>query len=161
MNEASLAVRTPKGLAVVVGCSHPGVEKILEEAARIDPQLYMVTGGFHLVMAPHEEVQRTADTLIDTLKVQRVALRIAPVNKGSPHFSIGTRTVSIKQVWAQGLPYRSGCPPPPSPSLRHSLWLLWVCLRCASVVQAWPITAERRPSVYRTLRRRGTPRRLV
>lgn len=73
MNEASLAVRTPKGLAVVVGCSHPGVEKILEEAARIDPQLYMVTGGFHLVMAPHEEVQRTADTLIDTLKVQRVA----------------------------------------------------------------------------------------
>jgi 7,8-dihydropterin-6-yl-methyl-4-(beta-D-ribofuranosyl)aminobenzene 5'-phosphate synthase len=73
MNEVSLAVRTPKGLAVVVGCSHPGVEKILEEAARIDPRLYTVTGGFHLVLAPQEEVQRTASALHDALKVERVA----------------------------------------------------------------------------------------
>jgi len=29
MNEISLAIRTPEGLAVVVGCSHPGVEKVL------------------------------------------------------------------------------------------------------------------------------------
>jgi 7,8-dihydropterin-6-yl-methyl-4-(beta-D-ribofuranosyl)aminobenzene 5'-phosphate synthase len=36
MNELSLAVRTPQGLAVVVGCSHPGVEKILEAAMQID-----------------------------------------------------------------------------------------------------------------------------
>ena len=73
MNEVSLAVRTPKGLAVVVGCSHPGVEKILEGAARIDPRLYTVTGGFHLVLTPQEQVQRTADILHDTLKVERVA----------------------------------------------------------------------------------------
>lgn len=73
MNEVSLAVRTPKGLATVVGCSHPGVEKILAEAAKIDPQLYTVTGGFHLVLAPREEVQRTADALYNTLKVARVA----------------------------------------------------------------------------------------
>ena len=73
MNEVSLAVRTPKGLAVVVGCSHPGVEKILEGAAKIDPRLYTVTGGFHLVLTPQEQVQRTADILYDTLKVERVA----------------------------------------------------------------------------------------
>lgn len=73
MNEVSLAVRTPKGLAVVVGCSHPGVEKILEEAAKIDSRLYTVTGGFHLVLAPQEEVQRTASALHDALKVERVA----------------------------------------------------------------------------------------
>lgn len=73
MNEVSLAVRTPKGLAVVVGCSHPGVEKILEGAAKIDPRLYTVTGGFHLVLAPQEQVQRTVDILHDTLKVERVA----------------------------------------------------------------------------------------
>ena len=36
MNELSLAVRTPRGLAVVVGCSHPGVENILAAAAGID-----------------------------------------------------------------------------------------------------------------------------
>jgi 7,8-dihydropterin-6-yl-methyl-4-(beta-D-ribofuranosyl)aminobenzene 5'-phosphate synthase len=73
MNEVSLAIRTPKGLAVVVGCSHPGVEKVLEQAARIDSRLYTVTGGFHLVVTPQEEVQRVASVLHDTLKVERVA----------------------------------------------------------------------------------------
>jgi 7,8-dihydropterin-6-yl-methyl-4-(beta-D-ribofuranosyl)aminobenzene 5'-phosphate synthase len=73
MNEASLAIRTPKGLAVVVGCSHPGVEKILGETAKIDPRLYTVTGGFHLVLTPQEEVQRVANVLHDKLKIERVA----------------------------------------------------------------------------------------
>jgi 7,8-dihydropterin-6-yl-methyl-4-(beta-D-ribofuranosyl)aminobenzene 5'-phosphate synthase len=73
MNELSLAIRTPEGLAVVVGCSHPGVEKILEAAAKIDPQLYIVTGGFHLVVTPAEEVRRVAETLYETLKIKRVA----------------------------------------------------------------------------------------
>jgi len=73
MNEISLAVRTPKGLAVVVGCSHPGIEKILEQAAKIDPHIYTVTGGFHLVLAPQEDVNRTADVLFKTLTVERVA----------------------------------------------------------------------------------------
>jgi 7,8-dihydropterin-6-yl-methyl-4-(beta-D-ribofuranosyl)aminobenzene 5'-phosphate synthase len=73
MNEVSLAIRTPRGLAVVVGCSHPGVEKILEQAAKIDPRIYTVTGGFHLVLTPQEEVQRTADVLYNVLKVDRVA----------------------------------------------------------------------------------------
>jgi 7,8-dihydropterin-6-yl-methyl-4-(beta-D-ribofuranosyl)aminobenzene 5'-phosphate synthase len=73
MNEISLAVRTPKGLAVVVGCSHPGVEKILEGAAKIDPRLYTVAGGFHLVLTPQDQVQRTADILHDKLKIERVA----------------------------------------------------------------------------------------
>ncbi|HJZ68372.1 MAG TPA: MBL fold metallo-hydrolase [Blastocatellia bacterium] len=73
MNEVSLAIRTPKGLAVVVGCSHPGVEKILEEAAKIDSRLYTVTGGFHLVLTPQEEIQRVATVLHDSLKIERVA----------------------------------------------------------------------------------------
>jgi 7,8-dihydropterin-6-yl-methyl-4-(beta-D-ribofuranosyl)aminobenzene 5'-phosphate synthase len=73
MNEVSLAIRTPSGLAVVVGCSHPGVEKILEEAAKIDTDLYTVTGGFHLVLTPREEVKRVADLLRDGLRVERVA----------------------------------------------------------------------------------------
>jgi 7,8-dihydropterin-6-yl-methyl-4-(beta-D-ribofuranosyl)aminobenzene 5'-phosphate synthase len=73
MNEVSLAIRTPKGLAVVVGCSHPGVEKILENAAKINPKIFTVTGGFHLVLTPHEEIQRVAGILHDTIKVERVA----------------------------------------------------------------------------------------
>ena len=73
MNELSLAIRTPKGLAVVVGCAHPGVELILGEAAKIEPRLYTVTGGFHLVMTPESEVERVARVLRDDLKVERVA----------------------------------------------------------------------------------------
>lgn len=73
MNEVSLAVRTPKGLVVVVGCAHPGVENILAQAATIDPRLYMVAGGFHLVLTPREEVERVADVLDRRLKVERVA----------------------------------------------------------------------------------------
>lgn len=73
MNEVSLAIRTPKGLVVVVGCSHPGVETILAEAGKIERRLYMVTGGFHLVLTPREEVRRVAGILDDELKVERVA----------------------------------------------------------------------------------------
>lgn len=73
MNELSLAIRTPKGLAVVVGCSHPGVENILAAAAKIDPHLYTVMGGFHLVLTPQEEVRRVARILHDDLHLERVA----------------------------------------------------------------------------------------
>ena len=73
MNEVSLAFPTPRGLAVIVGCSHPGVEKILAEAARIDRRLDMVTGGFHLVLTPESEVQRVVGVLHDELKLERVA----------------------------------------------------------------------------------------
>jgi 7,8-dihydropterin-6-yl-methyl-4-(beta-D-ribofuranosyl)aminobenzene 5'-phosphate synthase len=32
-----------------------------------------VTGGFHLVLTPKEEIQRVAGALHDTLKIERVA----------------------------------------------------------------------------------------
>jgi 7,8-dihydropterin-6-yl-methyl-4-(beta-D-ribofuranosyl)aminobenzene 5'-phosphate synthase len=73
MNELSLAVQTPKGLAVIVGCSHPGVENILASAAKIDRRLYTVMGGFHLVVTPEPEVRRVATVLHDDLHVDRVA----------------------------------------------------------------------------------------
>ena len=73
MNELSLAVQTPNGLAVIVGCSHPGVENILAAATKIDPHLYTVMGGFHLVLAPEAEVRRVALVLHDELGVDRVA----------------------------------------------------------------------------------------
>lgn len=73
MNELSLALRTPEGLAVIVGCSHPGVERILAAAAAIDSRLYLVTGGFHLVREAEAEVGRVATALHDALQVRRVA----------------------------------------------------------------------------------------
>jgi 7,8-dihydropterin-6-yl-methyl-4-(beta-D-ribofuranosyl)aminobenzene 5'-phosphate synthase len=73
MNELSLVVRTPRGLAVVVGCSHPGVEEILQGAARLGPKLHLVTGGLHLVATPRAEIARVAAALHDAHRVERVA----------------------------------------------------------------------------------------
>ncbi len=44
--EQSLVVGTEKGNIVVCGCSHPGLEKILEEAREFG-KVYGIMGGFH------------------------------------------------------------------------------------------------------------------
>jgi len=44
--EQSLAVRTEKGLAVIAGCSHPGVESILNSASQFGKP-YALIGGLH------------------------------------------------------------------------------------------------------------------
>jgi len=46
LGEQSLAVETSMGLVVVAGCSHPGVEKILETSLQFG-DLYGIVGGFH------------------------------------------------------------------------------------------------------------------
>jgi 7,8-dihydropterin-6-yl-methyl-4-(beta-D-ribofuranosyl)aminobenzene 5'-phosphate synthase len=44
--EQSLAVRTEKGLTVIAGCSHPGVEHILQSASQFGA-VYALVGGLH------------------------------------------------------------------------------------------------------------------
>ncbi len=44
--EQSLAIQTEKGLAVIVGCSHPGVENILHAATSFGTP-YALIGGLH------------------------------------------------------------------------------------------------------------------
>lgn len=44
--EQSLAIKTEKGVVVIVGCSHPGVGKILEAGARFG-EIYGIIGGLH------------------------------------------------------------------------------------------------------------------
>jgi 7,8-dihydropterin-6-yl-methyl-4-(beta-D-ribofuranosyl)aminobenzene 5'-phosphate synthase len=46
VKEQSLVVETRKGLIAIVGCSHPGLEDILEKASDFG-KLYGVVGGFH------------------------------------------------------------------------------------------------------------------
>jgi len=73
MNEVSMAVRTPQGLALMVGCSHPGIEKILEAASKIEPRIYTVFGGFHLVDIPDSEVSSMVGRFHDKWKLERAA----------------------------------------------------------------------------------------
>lgn len=73
MNEVTMAIKTPQGLVVVVGCSHPGIEKILQEASKIDSRLYTVFGGFHLVDVSDAEVSGLVTRFRDTWKLERAA----------------------------------------------------------------------------------------
>jgi 7,8-dihydropterin-6-yl-methyl-4-(beta-D-ribofuranosyl)aminobenzene 5'-phosphate synthase len=73
LKELSLAVNTPEGLVLVVGCSHPGIEKIVETAASINPKIHLIAGGFHLVVASDDVVARTVAALKDTFKVESIA----------------------------------------------------------------------------------------
>ena len=73
MRELSLAVRTPDGLVLIVGCSHPGIERIVEAATAIDKRVRLVFGGFHLPAAKDEDISRIATTLHDVYKVEKLA----------------------------------------------------------------------------------------
>jgi 7,8-dihydropterin-6-yl-methyl-4-(beta-D-ribofuranosyl)aminobenzene 5'-phosphate synthase len=44
--EQSLALKTDKGILVLVGCSHPGVGNIIDAASRFG-KVYGIVGGFH------------------------------------------------------------------------------------------------------------------
>lgn len=73
VRELSLAIRTPDGLMLLVGCSHPGIEKIVQAAVAIDPHIRIVAGGFHLVVTSDADIEKLVSGLRDTYKVEYVA----------------------------------------------------------------------------------------
>ena len=73
LRELSLAINTPEGMAIVVGCSHPGIDKIVAAAAAINPHIHVIAGGFHLVVAGDADIEKIVTALHDTFKVGYVA----------------------------------------------------------------------------------------
>lgn len=73
LNELSLAIKTPQGLAVIVGCSHPGIERILEAAAQFDPRIYTIVGGLHLVDKSDQQVTEVVNNFQQRWHIERVA----------------------------------------------------------------------------------------
>jgi len=73
LHELSLAINTPDGMVLVVGCSHPGIDKIVEAASTINPRIHLIAGGFHLVVASDADIQKIVTALHDTFNVQYVA----------------------------------------------------------------------------------------
>ena len=97
VHELSLAIRTPDGLVLVVGCSHPGVEHILREASAIDPHINLLLGGLHQIQAPDAEVERIARVLHDQYKLDR----IAPGHcTGEPEFAALKKTFGDHYLYA-------------------------------------------------------------
>jgi 7,8-dihydropterin-6-yl-methyl-4-(beta-D-ribofuranosyl)aminobenzene 5'-phosphate synthase len=73
LRELTLAINTPHGLVLVVGCSHPGVEEILTAASAGNSHVFMLLGGLHLVKTPDAEIERLANALHDKWKIDRIA----------------------------------------------------------------------------------------
>ncbi|HMD07416.1 MAG TPA: MBL fold metallo-hydrolase [Candidatus Acidoferrum sp.] len=73
LRELSLAINTPDGMVIVVGCSHPGIDKIVEAASTFSPRIHLIVGGFHLVVASDSDIENIVTALHDRFKVEYVA----------------------------------------------------------------------------------------
>ena len=71
--ELTLAIKRPNGLLLVDGCSHAGLEAILQAAGAVDSRTEIVFGGLHLVTAPVEEIDVLAENLKTRWKVRKIA----------------------------------------------------------------------------------------
>jgi len=97
MPELTLAIKRPGGLLLVDGCSHAGIEAILEAASPIDPRTEIVFGGLHLVTTPVEEI----DALVGNLQTKWKVQRIAPGHcTGEPAFARLQKAFGERYVYA-------------------------------------------------------------
>ena len=97
LKELSLAIKGPQGVILIVGCSHPGVEHILQEATAIDPHINILFGGLHQIQKPDTEVERIAAVLRDQYKLERVAPGHCT---GEPEFAALKRVFGDHYVYA-------------------------------------------------------------
>lgn len=106
--ELTLAIKRPNGLLLVDGCSHAGIEAILEAAAAVDPRTEIVFGGLHLVTAPMEEI----DSLVENLRTKWKVQKIAPGHcTGEPAFARLKKAYGENYVYA-GLGTKAELPAP-------------------------------------------------
>lgn len=96
--EISLAIDTPEGAVLVVGCSHPAIEGIVEATkVAIDKPIHLIVGGLHLLPAKDEEIQRIATALRDRWQVAW----IAPGHcTGEPAFEILKSAFGARYLYA-------------------------------------------------------------
>jgi len=95
--EISLGIRTEKGLLLFTGCSHAGIEKILEASTSVDNHIHILFGGLHLVQTPDPEIDRIAAAFHDKWKLDQ----IAPGHcTGEPGFAALQRTFGKDYLYA-------------------------------------------------------------
>jgi 7,8-dihydropterin-6-yl-methyl-4-(beta-D-ribofuranosyl)aminobenzene 5'-phosphate synthase len=73
LHELTLAIKGPQGLVLVDGCSHAGIEEILQAATTIDPHFHMVFGGLHLVTTPEDQIETLVSNLKNKWKLEKIA----------------------------------------------------------------------------------------
>jgi 7,8-dihydropterin-6-yl-methyl-4-(beta-D-ribofuranosyl)aminobenzene 5'-phosphate synthase len=97
LKELSLAINTPEGMVLVVGCSHPGIEKIVQATAAINRKIHLIAGGFHLVVASDDLIAKAVAALKDMFKVES----IAPGHcTGEPTFAASKKAFGDRYLYA-------------------------------------------------------------
>src|SRR5262249_10542168 len=98
VKEISLAIDTPDGIVLVVGCSHPTIEKIVEAAkGAINKPVRLVLGGTHLLPAKDDQVSALAAALRDGRNVRYMAPGQCT---GEPAFAILKETFGDRYIYA-------------------------------------------------------------
>lgn len=98
VKEISLAIDTPDGIVLIVGCSHPTIEKIVEAArSAINKPIHLVLGGTHLLPANNDQIRSMAASLRDKWNVRY----IAPSHcTGEPAFAILKESFGDRYIYA-------------------------------------------------------------
>ncbi len=97
LRELSLGIDTPDGLVLVVGCSHPGIDRIVQEATALNSHVRLIIGGFHLVISSDREINEAVTALHDRFKVDYVAPGHCT---GEPAFAAFRKTFGDRYIYA-------------------------------------------------------------
>lgn len=63
IKEQALVIRTKKGLVILTGCAHPGVDNIVKFVSEnFNEPIYLVAGGFHLIGAGEQRIKGIVQT---------------------------------------------------------------------------------------------------
>jgi len=98
VKEISLAIDTPEGIVLIVGCSHSTIEKIVEAAkSTINKPIHLVLGGTHLLPAKDDQIRSIAASLRDNWNVRY----LAPSHcTGEPAFAILQEAFGERYIYA-------------------------------------------------------------
>ena len=118
LKELSLAINTPDGIVLVVGCSHPGIESIVAEAAKINPRIHFIAGGFIWWWPRTRLSKKLPQPCMTPTKLTTSLLVTVPGNQLSLHFkgrlAIITFTPGWGRLWIWArtrAPHRIDAPP--------------------------------------------------
>lgn len=74
MPELSVSFTTNSGEALVAGCSHTGIEAIVEASSKVlDRDIHIVSGGFHLLPYDRPYIESLAQSLKESYGINKVA----------------------------------------------------------------------------------------
>ena len=113
VKEISLAIDTPDGTILIVGCSHPTIEKIVQAAKNVTGKpIHLVLGGTHLLPAKD-------DPSIDPEQVDQIASGVAAQRKAIEQIAAGqdqmAHVVDRLQGTVAEILVKMAEPPPPPP----------------------------------------------